>query len=115
MHDPTCPFCTLPPARILWANARCFTFPDVTPGHALIVPKRHNPTWFDASDAEKAALCGAPPTPTRPSSTLSTPPTATTSAGPPARPAPAPPRHPRFTGAPPRRRPRRHPAKQDMP
>jgi len=62
MTDPTCPFCTLPPARILWADAHCFAFADaypVTPGHTLIVPKRHVPTWFDASPAEKQALWSA--------------------------------------------------------
>jgi len=59
MPDTPCPFCTLPPARILWADAHCFAFHDaypVTPGHTLIVPKRHVSTWFDASPAEKQAL-----------------------------------------------------------
>ena len=54
-----CPFCTLPPARILWADALCFAFHDafpVTPGHTLIVPKRHVATWFDATPEEKQAL-----------------------------------------------------------
>ena len=28
----------------------------VSPGHALIVPRRHVAAWFDASDEERAAL-----------------------------------------------------------
>ncbi len=28
----------------------------VSPGHALIVPRRHTPGWFDASEPEQSAL-----------------------------------------------------------
>lgn len=31
----------------------------VSPGHALIIPRRHIATWFDATDAERAALAAA--------------------------------------------------------
>ena len=31
----------------------------VSPGHALLIPKRHVENWFDATDEERAALMRA--------------------------------------------------------
>jgi diadenosine tetraphosphate (Ap4A) HIT family hydrolase len=31
----------------------------VSPGHALLVPRRHVPSWFDATTAEQVALAKA--------------------------------------------------------
>lgn len=60
MSDQPCPFCDPRPAerifyedeltRVLWDG-----FP-VSPGHALVVPRRHVATWFDATAEEQAAL-----------------------------------------------------------
>ena len=57
-----CPFCEAQPERVfhegrlvrgLWDN-----FP-VSPGHALLVPRRHVATWFDASAEERRELTDA--------------------------------------------------------
>lgn len=55
----SCPFCELPQDAILSENELAFFFEDrypVTPGHLLIVPRRHVETYFDASEEEKQAL-----------------------------------------------------------
>lgn len=51
-----CPFCTLPPERILIDSPRALVIRDgfpVSPGHTLIIPKRHVGSWFDITDAER--------------------------------------------------------------
>jgi len=61
-HTIGCPFCAPDPGRVFLRLGKVFALWDgfpVTPGHALIVPYRHVPTWFDASDAERAELFGA--------------------------------------------------------
>jgi len=55
----TCPFCTIMPEKIIAQNAHTFTVRDtlpVSPGHTLIVPKRHIAGIFDAEPDEVAAL-----------------------------------------------------------
>jgi diadenosine tetraphosphate (Ap4A) HIT family hydrolase len=45
-----CPFCYLAHATIL-ENKFCLAIEDgfpVSPGHLLIIPREHFPTWFDA-------------------------------------------------------------------
>jgi diadenosine tetraphosphate (Ap4A) HIT family hydrolase len=58
--DPlTCPFCTPPDEEIVLANDLCYARYDkypVSPGHLLLIPYRHIPTLFDATDEEQAAL-----------------------------------------------------------
>ena len=53
----TCPFCS--PDDILFENdlayAKHDTYP-VSPGHVLIIAKRHAQTWFDMTDAEQQAV-----------------------------------------------------------
>ncbi len=58
----TCPFCTPDPNRIfhesdlilgLWDN-----YPS-SPGHALLIPRRHIATWPNATHAEQQALTAA--------------------------------------------------------
>jgi diadenosine tetraphosphate (Ap4A) HIT family hydrolase len=60
MSDPTpCPFCTLAPARLLLRNARAVALLDaypVTPGHTLVIPTRHVPSFFDTTPEERASL-----------------------------------------------------------
>ena len=55
----TCPFCTLPPARIVKDNAHALLIRDAYPvsvGHSLVIPKRHVASWFDASAEERTAM-----------------------------------------------------------
>ena len=57
-----CPFCNPPEDRIFLRNDRVLGLWDgypVSPGHALLVPRRHVPTWFEATAAEQAALMSA--------------------------------------------------------
>src|SRR5271166_2906048 len=45
-----CVFCEFPPERILFQNELCVVIADkypVTPGHMLIIPKRHVAEYFD--------------------------------------------------------------------
>ena len=54
-----CPFCTLPPERIIDSNDLALVIRDgypVSPGHTLVIPKRHIGTWFEITQAEQQAL-----------------------------------------------------------
>ncbi|TSK08565.1 MAG: HIT family protein [Geobacter sp.] len=54
-----CPFCTIDPAEILLENDHAVAFYDrfpVTPGHALVVPRRHVNSFFEITGEELAAL-----------------------------------------------------------
>ena len=54
-----CPFCNLDNARILKANSHALAIFDafpVSPGHTLILPKRHISSFFDATQEEQAAV-----------------------------------------------------------
>lgn len=55
----TCPFCTLPPERIVqendYANWIFDGFP-VSPGHSLIIPKRHVASFFEITNEERMAM-----------------------------------------------------------
>ncbi len=58
---PTCPFCEPARDRIFHEDPLVIALWDgfpVSPGHALIVPRRHVPTWFDANAEEQAAILG---------------------------------------------------------
>jgi diadenosine tetraphosphate (Ap4A) HIT family hydrolase len=53
------PFLERSPSEWLAANELAFAIPDafpVSPGHALVVPRRLIPTWFDATREERLAL-----------------------------------------------------------
>jgi diadenosine tetraphosphate (Ap4A) HIT family hydrolase len=55
----TCPFCHLPPQRIVRKAERCIAFADaypISPGHTLVIPERHVGSFFETSAEEKAAL-----------------------------------------------------------
>lgn len=55
----TCLFCALPQARIVMANDLAIAIRDsfpVSPGHMLIIPKRHIATFFDTSDEERLSM-----------------------------------------------------------
>ena len=54
-----CPFCQIPSERIIAQNEHAFAIRDafpVSPGHTLIIPRRHVGSFFDASQAEKLAV-----------------------------------------------------------
>ncbi len=54
-----CFFCSLDPSRILDSNAYCFMIRDdfpISPGHTLIIPKRHVGSFFELDAAEQHAL-----------------------------------------------------------
>jgi diadenosine tetraphosphate (Ap4A) HIT family hydrolase len=54
-----CAFCSLRPERIVRATDSGMVIRDaypVSPGHTLIVPKRHVPSFFDATPVEKVEL-----------------------------------------------------------
>lgn len=57
--DSECPFCFLSQTRIIDANPLAMTIRDgypVSPGHTLIIPRRHFGSFFDATDNEVASL-----------------------------------------------------------
>ena len=64
MSTPTCPFCQLSPASSadrapVAESALAYAIRDgypVSPGHTLIIPHRHIPTWFDATRDEHLAI-----------------------------------------------------------
>jgi diadenosine tetraphosphate (Ap4A) HIT family hydrolase len=54
-----CPFCTLPPERIIDSNDLALVIRDgypVSPGHTLVIPKRHIGSWFEITQAEQQAV-----------------------------------------------------------
>jgi diadenosine tetraphosphate (Ap4A) HIT family hydrolase len=54
-----CPFCWLPAERILETNARALAIADafpVSPGHTLIIPRRHTTSFFELTEDEVAAV-----------------------------------------------------------
>jgi len=60
--DTACPFCQPDPERIIFENPIVIALWDAFPvnrGHALIIPRRHVPNWFDASAEERVALMAA--------------------------------------------------------
>jgi diadenosine tetraphosphate (Ap4A) HIT family hydrolase len=54
-----CPFCTLPADRIVASNALALVIRDgfpVSPGHTLVIPKRHVGSFFEATAEERDAM-----------------------------------------------------------
>lgn len=54
-----CAFCTLPPERVIDENNSALTIRDsypVSPGHTLLIPKRHTGSFFDLSEQERKDL-----------------------------------------------------------
>lgn len=55
----TCPFCTLQPERIIEENDHAIWIYDgfpVSPGHSLIIPRRHVGSFFEVSTEERIAM-----------------------------------------------------------
>jgi diadenosine tetraphosphate (Ap4A) HIT family hydrolase len=54
-----CPFCTLSAERIVLANELAAVNRDafpISPGHTLIIPKRHVGSFFDVTTEEREAM-----------------------------------------------------------
>ena len=54
-----CPFCTLPASRIEADNEHAVLIRDafpVSPGHSLVIPKRHVGSYFEATETERTAM-----------------------------------------------------------
>lgn len=54
-----CPFCSLPASRILGEDEQAIIASDgfpVSPGHALIIPRRHVASFFATTAAERTSL-----------------------------------------------------------
>lgn len=54
-----CPFCALPPERVLARHGLALAFRDaypVSPGHTLVIPVRHVASYFDITPEEHAAM-----------------------------------------------------------
>ena len=62
MSTGSCPFCSPDPSRVFYEGklvvALWDSFP-VAPGHVLLIPKRHVPTWFDVTSEERLELIAA--------------------------------------------------------
>ena len=60
--DSRCVFCAVPQARIAWSSRTTTALWDafpVSPGHALVVPRRHVASWRDLTADEKTAIITA--------------------------------------------------------
>jgi diadenosine tetraphosphate (Ap4A) HIT family hydrolase len=61
MTTKPCPFCTLPDERVIDQNDHGLVIRDgfpISPGHTLIIPKRHIGSFFDLNIAERSDLLG---------------------------------------------------------
>src|SRR5687767_8671783 len=57
--DANCPFCSADPSRLIFEEQLVFGLWDgypVSPGHGLVIPKRHFPSWFEATLEEQQAV-----------------------------------------------------------
>lgn len=56
-----CPFCTLPAERIIHTSQHGLVIRDgypITPGHALVIPRRHVDSFFNLTTDERIDLLG---------------------------------------------------------
>lgn len=59
MSNKACPFCTLPQERIVESNDSGVVIRDgypVSPGHTLIIPRRHTGSFFELTGDERNDL-----------------------------------------------------------
>ena len=59
INPKTCAFCTPPSARVIGENATAIVIRDgypVSPGHTLLISKRHTASFFDLSEKERGDL-----------------------------------------------------------
>ena len=61
MSDKECPFCTVSQERVVVLGERAFAIRDqypVSPGHTLVISKRHFASWFEATNVERLEIFG---------------------------------------------------------
>lgn len=54
-----CPFCQIEKSRVVIENEHAFVIYDgypISPGHSLIIPKRHIASFFEAKQEEQVSL-----------------------------------------------------------
>jgi diadenosine tetraphosphate (Ap4A) HIT family hydrolase len=54
-----CPFCDIEPGRVIASNEEAFAIRDgfpISPGHTLIITRRHIGSFFDLDLAERSAM-----------------------------------------------------------
>ncbi len=59
MSAKPCPFCNLAPGRVIDSDRHGLVFRDaypVSPGHTLVIPRRHVTSFFDLTAAERESL-----------------------------------------------------------
>ena len=59
MQTKPCAFCTLPAERVIDSNHYCIVIRDgfpISPGHTLIIPKRHIGSFFELDAEERLDL-----------------------------------------------------------
>jgi diadenosine tetraphosphate (Ap4A) HIT family hydrolase len=59
MSSQTCPFCEIPTGRIVGQNRHAMWILDefpISPGHSLVIPKRHVRSFFEVSAEERDDL-----------------------------------------------------------
>lgn len=59
MSEVSCPFCALPAERILILADEALVIRDafpVSPGHTLVIPRRHIGSFFELTEAERACM-----------------------------------------------------------
>lgn len=59
MSTDECPFCTLDATKVWLTNDHAIAFRDgfpISPGHTLVIPRRHARSLFDLSDSEQQAI-----------------------------------------------------------
>lgn len=62
MNTASCPFCSPDPSRVFYEGKLVIALWDsfpVAPGHVLLIPRRHVPTWFDVTPEERLELIAA--------------------------------------------------------
>jgi len=55
----TCPFCAIPRERLVFESELAFVIHDgypVSPGHTLVIPRRHVASFFETTPEEQSAL-----------------------------------------------------------
>lgn len=59
MQEASCPFCQLPPSRLVAGDDLALVVRDgfpVSPGHTLVIPRRHFGSFFETTEAERASM-----------------------------------------------------------
>jgi diadenosine tetraphosphate (Ap4A) HIT family hydrolase len=59
MNNRSCPFCAPQQPRVLFSDEVAFAYRDghpVSPGHTLIIPRRHVGSWFELTLDERDAM-----------------------------------------------------------